>query len=856
MKRSGIVRVFFVAFLLGQTLRGDEHASLPLVAPCAPFIKKMAEEKSFAPEVSENAIRYGNKKLEFDPTGKMNLFVDGKAMASIDFLVCRTDKSSGEKNWFFASDTTKRDMQASQYNAKHGSYAWRHVIPYGTQIAEIEQSLQLQDDGTLLFKIHAEFDDNDAEIKLEPASCVFTMPSVQMQGKQLLVNEKSFVIPEKPAWAMLPFDYKDVINKVVFFPESAADTFSIQPQACGNIRLYADEYAKTANLFRIWQHPKQKQLILALDLRRGIDDSVSDQVQAGIDFRAVDDLRLPDRRHQANLLLNPSFEQGLFGYWLDWNMQKYRGESFWQEMPYLIDAAERQDGDASLNLLAPPRVSGDYRSIGFPLRTFSVPLPAGTYTFSFYAKPSEKGQRVSVWFPNSAWVGVGNKHLPIGFKVGDSSKMAQKVFELSEGWSRYNMTFDVPQSMPVFASIGADSVEHMGRVRIDGLQLESGTETTAFSKPPVTGTLVTARGDNFLSDSQAIEARLSLLAAPLAPGKATVSVRNFFGEDVWGSTLDFTCDNLGHAVIPLNLDGKLGRGIYVITAGYSLNGGASCYETHRLSIMGFLTNTHRLKSMFSEDYGNSMFARNDLFRLLERYRDVGIGATCHLQDWQHSKRFVEILGEYGIETFDVSMGSILRYFTDGDYFSGKKNICLAIKETTGGDIGINDPSILIKDFHLDGSGEPDGAYLEKLRSVAAKVASEHKEVSRWTLCGEFFHKWPFSWWAKDGTPQSAMENYAKLLSAFRDGVKRGNPEAVVYQGSPTNMGVHAGIREIDETLSALNAVGSEKFDLIGCHTYRKRPENPDLDSDTQMLLDVMAKNGYADTPVFYGEGMH
>ena len=61
-----------------------------------------------------------------------------------------------------------------------------------------------------------------------------------------------------------------------------------------------------------------------------------------------------------------------------------------------------------------------------------------------------------------------------------------------------------------------------------------------------------------------------------------------------------------------------------------------------------------------------------------------------------------------------------------------------------------------------------------------------------------------------------------------------------------------GIKDVEEVIKKCSDI---KFDAIGIHPYRERPEEPDLDHDTAYLLDMLDKNNYVGTKVIWDEGM-
>ena len=127
---------------------------------------------------------------------------------------------------------------------------------------------------------------------------------------------------------------------------------------------------------------------------------------------------------------------------------------------------------------------------------------------------------------------------------------------------------------------------------------------------------------------------------------------------------------------------------------------------------------------------------------------------------------------------------------------------------------------------------------------------------RWTMQGEVRAKYPNSWWSKAGTEDEASRRHALYLKAVVDGVRRGNPNAQVFQDDPCNMRPDGGIAETRELLKNCNSHGV-RFDLLAIHPYRFSPESPDLDSDAQLLFQKVAEVGYGkDVKVLWPEMMH
>lgn len=503
----------------------------------------------------------------------------------------------------------------------------------------------------------------------------------------------------------------------------------------------------------------------------------------------------------------------------------------------MIDEENALFGKSSLRIHTLYKPDTDYRALTNAGNLTGPPVivPPGIYTCSFYAKGTRAGQRVNIWIPH--------------FSTGSMyAGLAHLTVSPGKDWQRYRFTFETKVSMPVNLNINADSPDGTGYVWLDGLQLESGSQATPFETNPVEGRLLTSAPDNFISAKEKINAKMKLVTIPGAKGKAVVKVKNFYNEEILRTELTFTADHTGNTVISLPFDGKLGKGIFVIRMDYELADGRKSFDFHRLTVCDFLENKHALKNFFAEDYGQ-LEQRYNLLDYLERYRKVGLGAKNHLFNW--SKIVSDTYRSYGVEPTDSSVGTLI---SDPDT---RKLIGFGILPT--GSVGYgkfpDDPEYLIRDFKLDAGGVLTDAYLAKLTEAAKTVAKAHPWIKLWCFYGEIKAKFPDDWWSPDASPEATVKVFARLLKAFAEGVRRGNPQAKVYQDAPCNMNPEGGIAETELLLRECRRIGV-KFDVIGIHPYRFSPENPDLDADIQTFFAMLDRNGYKNTPVFFPEMMH
>jgi hypothetical protein len=468
-----------------------------------------------------------------------------------------------------------------------------------------------------------------------------------------------------------------------------------------------------------------------------------------------------------------------------------------------------------------------------------VILTPGVYTCSFYAKGDRDGQILNVWF---------NRYR--SGSVFGALKNAYIRPRVTKEWQRYEFTFDLTQAKPTSLHMNATSPTQTGFVWVDALQLERGNQATAFETKFVEGELLTSATDNFVASNEKIRARMRLHTAPRTAGSATVAITNFFDEHVYKGTFAFQADQAGIAEIALPLDGKLGKGLFMIRTDYKTDDGQACFDQHRLTVADFLENRHPLKRIFSKLYGGE-HSCHDLYKKLDRYRKVGLGLESHIN--VNDKAVHDAYQTYGLETPDRKV--VIPLYKAGTRTKTGFGIVRTQKYKTYHPDNDSD-NILIRDYNLDAGGELTPDYLNKVKQAVATFVAQYPWVKVWRFSNEFFASFPVDWWSEKNDPEEAAAKFALYLKAFVEGVREAAPKALVMQDTPCNMNPEGGIAETDRLLAACNKLGV-KFDMIGFHPYRFSPENPDLDKDTQLALEVLKKHGYTDkTQLYWGEMMH
>ncbi len=817
-------------------------AVLPLTVFAAPEIapgKAWKEKKEQSavktepavPKIEGEAILCGNKRLEMTPDGKIRISADGKLLAEVYCYYTLKNLKSGNIDWGSFTEplcSVKRDGNKFVWTLmkKTPEAVWKAA----------DQTLEITPDGLLKFSArYCKPSHPDWELRAEYAWVV--LPADPADGSRIVYNGKEYVLDIK---GKVPDqDYRSKNFEYRLYADEPGKMFSVfsSKQEVHATALFP--YPGSKHFRLTWQFSKANngEGAFFIDLRESPPPRKSPDLRGGVDFKATENLELSDGSGK-NLFVNPSFERGLEGYRV--RHPNYDGQ--WNWTPFTLDAKESFSGAHSLKMEARPLKDADYRRLrgGVNLTTSVAVIPPGKYTASLYAK-CEPGAaaELNAWIPN----------FHSGSLYAALSREAVGQFSVSPEWKRYSFSFEVKQAMPLEMHFNVWSPsDRTTRVWIDALQLERGGQATAFEPRSVEGRLRTSDPDNFVSAKKRIDGRLAITAEKKnMAGTANVRVKNFFGEELLNRKFDFKTDAKGTAEIALPLDDLPGLGVFMLRTDYVLADGTKAYDFHRYSKVSFLENRHRLKNLFSADYGNPEL-HYDFYRYLERWKQTGSGMKAHHHMFR--KEVWNTEENYGMTPLSAFMMSWIR---DRD----RKLVGFGIldADTTESFVSADDKRLLVRDFHLDSGGKITPEYLEKFKNAAKTVAAKYPHVLIWGLAGEFIAKFPPEWWSENGSPEECAKIHAQLLKAFAEGVREGNPDAKIFQDDPCNMRPEGGIAETDRLLKECNKLGL-KFDVVAIHPYRQSPESPDLDADAQTFFNMLEKNGYGTTPVSWPEMMH
>ena len=808
-----------------------------------------SEVRQFKPEWRHNTVVAGNKKVEFCDNGHIRIWSSGNPVLSVYpyFWIKTPDRKN---HWLAPKSEGFKITLGRDGNT---------LLTTGTLTLEGQTwqtytlKAELTPEGLIRITLNWQ--------KPDPKTNWTFIPSIYMSasydhfgGSLLKINQDSLTLPaayDPKAEKKLGAFWKGRDFRFTFLANRPADTFSILGSKANNIPgLWVTRNQLYHNLtFQICTSTKKSGAQFDIDIRTGIREVNSDPaaVRAGIDFKQLENLEMPDRAGR-NLFVNGSFERGIAGWMIGIRTHGMMyGKEKWEDPCFQLDDKVAKFGTSSLRIRTkfPLRFGGDYTAYwhqGNLCGPYTVIEP-GTYTLSWYAKGDNPEHQVLNLFATNF--------------VKGSSVFARpgtlKQCKLSSDWQRYSVTFKVDQVDCFNIKVNAASSDKQGSVWVDGIQLEKGTKATAFEAPAAEGRLFTADPQNFIdsSKSDVIGAKLRVVAAPNAKGKVRISLKNFFAEKLFEREYDYAADASGKAEIGLPFTvGSIGKGLFVLRAEYHPEKGGSCYEHHRFTVLDCIPGKFKHRRIFTENY--ECWHRSERFySLLDRFQKIGYGSMAQNGNQARGKEVMDLYRKHNIDLITFYPTLKVR---SSEKIPGprKKGYSLVIANDR------RDPNVvkLLADFNQECNGQLTDEYLKRFEEASAKIAAAQPWITRWCMGSEVSLHYTPDWWADGATAEIFAKMHAKLLKAFAAGIRRGNPKAVIVQGGPANMAPSSGIAEVDLLLKYTNKEGV-RFDLIGFHPYRYSPESPDLDSDTKLALEMIKRHGYGrETKLAWDEMMN
>jgi hypothetical protein len=803
----------FFVFLFILFLPTSLSASLPDPAP--PFqvsaikrqdpVLKIGTVTSHDKIYTQPSFWLGNKRIGFRDSGYLSgnfhpetesnakIIVDGRELFRFVFFGSHAgsgmgypfEVKAGTTPDVTADEATKTITYSRDYLLPDGDTATFHFTLKGLGDSKVEMGWDLGISEEKLASLPADFNGvnlwiastnvyrneaiqiNDHPLKLAETDKLTTKSTNLDQGEGL----KFEYAPDKPLESFsfeLPDDYTYVAME-----RATSDSASPNTELC----------IQTNRKHRATQGS------MVIDFgESAVGDAAAPPPVADIDFWGRDATCVPASTTR-NLMPNPSFEQGL-RYWRWWygGSPRYAGT-----VPKYDIANDAKFGGKSL-LINPGG--------GQQLQSFPIPVKKDQpYTVSFYVKSAQPGN-----------IGFG-VYSPLKGSKMDWRAASTMMHPVTKDWVRQSFTFTPDQSAICFL------VNSNGSVLVDGIQLEEGTRATDFVAPQVEGVLRTSDADNMLAKGAPLQAAFDLQGTPGLSGKIQLKLIDFYRQTVSSKSFPFQLDKTGaaHLALPWQSD-KIGTGVFVVRADYTIGGVPAGKDYDRFSIMDFLDNTHATKDMFGTlDGANRTTRPDDAARDLMRW---GFGSTTY--------------GEQKKEEFD----QLQKYHID--------NFLMILKDT-----GTPEQVDFISK-QIDTWTEITPEREQQVEDLAYDIVSKHPWGRSWALGTEQEGKVALIRAGK-------FDEWLKVQQAVQRGVRKARPDAwVLADGGTSGFSRLRGIRETEGYLAA--SEGKVKWDAVATHPYGNLDGvhgSNDLDVETARMLDLMKQHGYgADTPLDYTEGFN
>ena len=630
-----------------------------------------------------------------------------------------------------------------------------------------------------------------------------TLSYKEFANSSIRIGEKTFKVPDLSGderKEVLPLN--EIDGAIVLFSNQRNREISIRPAEKlrlsvsalhqGGVQGFSGKYGYTFCLF--FPEGQNKQTLF-LDIGKTNPEFGKTQDSfAGIDFWSNDRKHIPDYSLSRNLLQNPSFEAG-FDFYRD-----YGWGTYYRENPplYTVDEKEFRSGKRSLRINLRKGERGTTR-----FATFITPaVPGKQYTFSFYAKSEAPGSVLHVTCIGRRW-----NRFP-----------KTPSFHLTEQWKRYECTVTAPDNGLVFC-IRADNSRSDSAVWVDDLQLEMAPRATAFDSTPVAVKLLTKQKERFYigaGENIAPELRIS----GRLPGRyrLTSKITDLYYRTQELPEMEFTLPESGESLVKLPFtSAQVPFGPSELEVKLSLPGGGEHRSYHRMLKLEPAPKTP-FRKFFAILGGLSSTLEADA----DLYAALGYGSTNYVYDMA---RYKPLLAR-GIT--DTGSG-VLNY--------GPARL---------------DPKARDLSHRLRFTNEPYSEKLEKeIEDLSYRVAKSNPEIRTWFIQAESRGKFHF-------LMDKDYDSFVKLSLACRRGILRADPSlGWMVEGGMPNMSPIGDVEVTGHILKSLKKLAPDvQPSAIAIHPYRKRPEDPDLDSDAAVFLKMVKDSGYGSVPIHWNEGIY
>ena len=828
-------KIFLLSLLVAFSLSATPSDSIGT----APFKEEQdIKLNEYKPVVKGNAVFYGTRKLEFLDDGKIACTQDGTPVFTI--ITYYSERRDNKFHAAFStSDKKNNRFKTTPVEFSENTFTQRLEYSHEGNSGEFIQTGTLLADGRIKIEQKLTLPE-ELRTRVLDDSIFFNFPADHIYGSDIVMTKKdgeteSFSVPETEN-IPVKSDWRMLVSKFTFFRDYKKFAFSVEPLVADwwTVRNY--QQRTTLRLFPAIKSP-DKTISCIIDLRNA-PHSENKPTQAGLDFKKLENIRTFDTRLTRNMMPNPSFEQGDGGHARIVYPGFAYGEKKWQSNVFSVDSENALDGNFSLRINTFCKSRGpDWRGIfeAGDVTLLPVLVEPGNYVFSYWVKGNRPGQTISAWASRTSL--PVEKEVPPDQRGDRWMRLAGKIDDVTDQWTRFDFPVKVLIDQPLNFSFNAVSPTEDGSVWIDCIQLERGDKVSSWQGRPVESRLITNAKGNFLEYGAKNFVELQVMASE--PGQAETQVIDFYDNVIWSNKFSFA-----KGTKKIAIDHEFPRGVFVVRTEYTFENNIVTWDAHRFSVMSFLDNKHKHKNLFCIDYSSNLPSRSDFEMLLERSRKIGFGS----KSWFH-QNFKEVADKYQAYDMDISHGYIC------ERSRAKKHYRVYAETAKAGRRELSNDMPLIDDWRAESGENSDVSeeYLLRFKEAVKTRAANHPWCRRWSFLGEDDAFAPML--AGVAASEKSFRNYVKLHLAFRDAIKELDPSLQVIGGQIPCNTWPTGVDAIERFLKTAAELGGGKYDCFSIHTYRYRPENPELDSDIAKLRKVMKAYGYGDdTMLMFTEG--
>lgn len=772
-----------------------------LKTPEPPFQTKAvpAGATEVGPVLARDGIRIGGKFLQVSGNQEFTRFIgDGQELFRLDG---RIEPSS---RWApFAALATELAPDGKSLS---------NTCPFDMMDGKkgvFRERVEVTPEGKIAMTFH--FDVPDDAKGAFAQRLTFTVPTAFLLGKTIQVDDHAPMrLPESVesfVGTPLPKDGGGLGEMHTLFPKPRRIAFA-PGQPTNTFALEFPPEVITVNLARgksemyvtmDFTKPQGTPFTIGLDPASGFLQRETDSVVGGINYTQNNGFAAPVFDQDRNLFINPSFESGP----RYWKVSLEHGD-----IAKMLCSTDAHSGKFSIGLRNDtPGGShpGVFKSVATNV------FPDTTYTLSAWIKSTnDKKARISM-HPRGA-----------GGPQTWSELSQAETRAPHDQWQRVHCTFRTkPQAYNVVIWFSGPA-----NTLVDDLQLEKGATMTDYAGNKVGMELLTDSPDSPVVDEAApINARLLFRGEPGLNGSVEISGTDFFGHKTLAMTPRITLGSAGEQTIPLGPDSLFPKGTNVIKTVVKIDGQKTYSDFVRLIRLKYADNTARHKALQSLPLGRFAAYPDNMARLV-KYCGIGASAETRNLRGRDSAADHAVMDKYGIADF---WGGVIWSIAWNDTINGQKWVWNGQP---------------VQDLE---SYPPD--FLQWVEEMAYAQTKAAPWIGYWVMEREPAGRYRT---LRAGN----YKEYAKLVLAAYHGTLRANPDAWFEPFNVWNLFVQ-GRNEILIFLRCANELEPEtRFKVIGAHTYRAFPENPDVEEDLLELMRGLARLGYPDIKIQAGEGSY